>query len=101
MSRGRSSLRVGRWVLLTVVVSAAFVAPPALAAPPFQDLGVPAGPLTRVIVGNELSCQVEHTGDTSLEFFPSGAVPGDCGTFVASGGTLYAPAFSTHDSTAT
>jgi hypothetical protein len=94
-------MRAARWALYSLVCGAAFAAAPALAAPPFQDLGVPGGPLTRVVVGNELSCQVQHTGDTSLEFFPAAAAPGDCGTFIASGGTLYAPAFSTHDGTAT
>jgi hypothetical protein len=93
-------VRVGRWALSSLVASAAFAAPSALAAPPFQDLGVPAGPLTRVTIGNELSCQVQHSGDTALEFFPSAAAPGDCGTFIAAGGTLYAPAFSTHDGSA-
>jgi hypothetical protein len=76
------------------------IAAPAGAAVPFQEIGS-AGPLTSVALGNDLSCQVAHTGDSGLELFPSGAKPGDCGTFVAVGTTLYAPNFAAHDSTAT
>jgi hypothetical protein len=100
MTGRRWTVKVGGRAALAVASMALLAAPSALAAPPFQDLGVPAGPLTRVAVGNELSCQVQHTGDTSLEFFPSVATPGDCGTFIAVGGTLFAPAFATHDATA-
>ena len=71
------------------------------AAVPSQNIGSPGGPLTSIAIGNELSCQVQHTGDVALEFFPSGATPGDCGTFVATGGALYAPDFANHDGTAT
>jgi hypothetical protein len=66
-----------------------------------QNIGTSSGPLTQVSVGVDLSCQVQHTGDTSLEFFPPSATPGDCGTFVATGGTLFTPDFSNHDSTFT
>jgi hypothetical protein len=88
-------------VVIAVVGAALAAASPALAAPPSQDEGVPGGPLTHVAIGDELSCQVQHTGDTSLEFFPSAATPGDCGTFLVAGGALYAPNFATHDGTAT
>src|SRR5436305_3938738 len=71
------------------------------AAVPSQNIGSPGGPLTSIAIGNELSCQVQHTGDVALEFFPSGATPGDCATFVATGGALYAPDFANHDGTAT
>jgi hypothetical protein len=73
---------------------------PAGAAVPFVDLGAPSGPLTQVAVGNELGCQAKHTGDTSLEFFPSTATPGDCGTFLATGGALFAPDLANHDRSA-
>jgi hypothetical protein len=36
-----------------------------------------------------------------LELFPSSAKPGDCGTFVAVGETLFAPDFANHDGSAT
>jgi hypothetical protein len=67
------------------------------AAVPFVDIGAPSGPLTRVAVGTDLSCQAQHTGDTRLEFFPSSVTPGDCGTFLAVGGVLFTPDFANHD----
>ena len=73
----------------------------ALAAVPFVDIGTPSGPLTQVAVGNDLSCQAKHTGDTSNEFFPSSTTPGDCGTFLVAAGTLFAPDFANHGGTAT
>jgi hypothetical protein len=73
---------------------------PARAAVPFKDIAS-AGPLTHVYIGNELSCQVGYRGDARLELFPPAATPGDCGTFVALGGTLYTPDFTSHDGTAT
>jgi hypothetical protein len=72
------------------------VAPSALADVPSVNEGAPGGPLTQVSIGNDLSCQVQHTGDTSLELFPSSTTPGDCGTFVAVGGTLFTPDFANH-----
>ena len=73
---------------------------PAGAAVPFKEIGS-AGPLTSVVVGNELGCQVAHAGDSALELFPSSAKPGDCGTFLAVGETLFAPDFTNHDGSAT
>jgi uncharacterized repeat protein (TIGR01451 family) len=76
------------------------MAPDSPAVTPFVDIAS-AGPLTHVYLGNELSCQVAHTGDSSLEFYPPGAIPGDSGTFIAMAGTLYAPDFLAHGTTAT
>jgi uncharacterized repeat protein (TIGR01451 family) len=67
---------------------------------PFRDIAT-SGPLTHVVLGNELSCQVAHSGDSAFEFYPPTAAPGDCGTFLATGGQLYAPSFSQHTGTAT
>ena len=75
-------------------------APAAGAAVPFKDISS-SGPLNNVYIGNELSCQVRHTGDSQLELFPPATVPGDCGTFLAVGGELFAPDFNAHDGTAT
>jgi uncharacterized repeat protein (TIGR01451 family) len=72
----------------------------AFAVTPFKDIAS-AGPLTHIYLGDELSCQVAHTADTFLEFYPPSTIPGDCGTFVAVGGTLYAPNFTAHGPTAT
>ena len=71
------------------------------ASVPSVDIGASSGPLTHVAIGNELSCQIQHTGDTALEFFPSSTTPGDCGTFVAVGGTVFGPDFANHDGSAT
>ena len=82
---------------LIAVGMLALIAP--AAAPgqtPFADIATPSGPLTRIILGNELSCQVAYAGDAAFELFPSGATPGDCGTFIATGGTLFSPDFSSH-----
>lgn len=49
------------------------------------------GPLTRIIVSGDLNCQVAHRADSAFEFF--GDELGACGTFVATNGTLYGPAF--------
>ena len=71
------------------------------AVTPFMDIAS-AGPLTHVWIGNELSCQAQHVADGSThEFYPPSTVPGDCGTFIAMGGTLYAPDFTNHGGTAT
>ena len=87
-------------VATLAALALALTAPAALAVTPFQDEGVEAGPLTHVAVGNELSCNVQHSGDTALEFFPSSATPGDCGTFLVAGGALYAPDFAGHPGSA-
>ena len=64
------------------------------AVTPFMDIAS-AGPLNHVWIGNELSCQVQHVADgTTHEFYPPGTIPGDCGTFIAMSGTLYAPDFT-------
>lgn len=88
--------------LLGVVVLGGALSGTASAATATQDIGsASSGPLTQVHVGTDLSCQVSHTGDTVFEFYPSSVNPGDCGTFLASGGTLYAPDFASHGGTAT
>jgi len=82
------------WLLAATAPGGAF------AATPFKDIAS-AGPLTHVYLGDELSCQVAHTADTFLEFYPPFTIPGDCGTFVAVGASLYAPNFTAHGATAT
>jgi hypothetical protein len=68
-----------------------------LARPAFAQFGstqqiTSAGPLTRIIVSADLSCQVAHREDDQFEFFPSGSELGDCGTYLALGGAVYGPA---------
>jgi hypothetical protein len=69
-------------------------------ATPSADISS-GGPLTHIWLGNDLSCQVQHVADgMNHEFYPVNTVPGDAGTFIATGGVLYAPDFFSHDSTA-
>ena len=61
---------VRRTVLLLSTLAACFV----LAAPALHAAQVEItspGPLTRVIISDELNCQVAHRDDASFEFFPS------------------------------
>ena len=46
-----------------------------------------SGPLSRVEISDTLNCAVDHTGDSSSEWFGDTA----CGTLVATGGTVYGP----------
>ena len=66
-----------------------------LARPVFAQFGLEqitsAGPLTRIIVSNDLSCQVAHRADDQFEFFPSESEQGDCGTYLALGGAVFGP----------
>ena len=48
-----------------------------------------AGPLTRIIISNDLACQVAHSGDVAFELY--GGENGSCGTFLAVGGTVFGP----------
>jgi hypothetical protein len=84
---------------LTALLTLAILAPAgtAGAAVPFAEI-TSAGPLTGVALGNELSCQVSYTGDARFELFPSAVKPGDCGTLLVVGETLFAPNFAEHDS---
>jgi hypothetical protein len=86
--------------MCVMTLASAVTAPNAGAVVASVDIGAPAGPLTHVAVGADLSCQIQHTGDTALEFYPSGATPGDCGTFVAAGGKLWGPDFTNHSASA-
>jgi hypothetical protein len=71
-------------------------------ATPSADISAPTGPLTHIWVGKDLSCQVQHIADApNYEFYGPDIFPGDAGTFIATGGVLYAPDFFAHDYTAT
>jgi uncharacterized repeat protein (TIGR01451 family) len=90
-----AALAATMWCLLAAIAPTG-----AAAATPYKDIAS-AGPLTHIYLGDELSCQIAHSADTFLEFFPPALIPGDCGTFVALGGSLYAPNFTAHGGTAT
>ena len=66
-------------------------------ATPSADISS-GGPLTHVWIGNDLSCQVQHIADApDNEFYGPDIFPADAGTFIATGGVLYAPDFANHD----
>jgi hypothetical protein len=72
----------------------------AQAATPSVDIHS-AGPLSDIWIGNDLSCQVAHTGDSSTEYFPGASDLGDCGTFLfvngaTVGSQLFGPDFGSH-----
>jgi hypothetical protein len=95
--------RLGRWRVAAAVVllAAVGVSDRAAAAVPFVDIGAPpSGPLIVVAIGNELGCQVQHTGDTSFELYPPSTTPGDCGTFLFDGSTLFTPDLVNHGTSA-
>jgi len=100
--RGRLTSSLGRKAVLFACLVAVLANPStAVAATPFTDIAS-SGPLTHVYIGNELSCQVAHVGDVSLELYHPSTIPGDCGSFLAVLGTaLFAPDFSNHGITAT
>ena len=68
-----------RAILLTGAVLLLVIVPSAGAAVPSQTIAS-NGPLTKVTIGNELGCQVAHSGDNAFELYPSTVSPGDCGT---------------------
>jgi hypothetical protein len=88
------------WTVALALAATAAFATPATAAVPFKEIVSASGPLTSVALGDELSCQVAYTGDARFELFPSASKPGDCGTLVFVGDTLFAPNFSAHDASA-
>jgi uncharacterized repeat protein (TIGR01451 family) len=59
-----------------------------------------AGPLNAIYIGEDLSAQIAHVGDTSEEIYPPGTHPGDYGTFLLINGTLYSSDFQNHGGTA-
>jgi hypothetical protein len=48
-----------------------------------------SGPLTRIIVSPDLSCQVAHVADQDFELY--GSEVGSCGTFLAINGNVFGP----------
>src|SRR5439155_2564536 len=88
VKRGR--LLAGGSIMTVALLAAALAAAPGAwakgahsgpSATPFPDISS-AGPLTHVYLGNELSCQVAHSGDADLELYPPDTIPGDCGSFL-------------------
>jgi uncharacterized repeat protein (TIGR01451 family) len=96
--------RFGRgWVFgatVTAATAAILMLAGAAAATTSTQVILSSGPLENIWIGTDLSCQVQHTGDTAYELYFQADAPGDCGTFIATGGTLYAPDFANHTTTA-
>ena len=85
-------MKVSRWALAAVALSVplsigAVVASPSVAGAATTDI-TSSGPLTDIGISTDLNCSVNHSGDTSGEWFGNTA----CGTLLASAGTLYGPA---------
>ena len=85
----RLAARILATVALLLPVVLLLVVMPARGA---QTTITSAGPLTEVIISDQLNCQVAHRDDASFELFPAFSEVGACGTFVAVGGVLYGPA---------
>jgi len=60
-----------------------------------------AGPLDEIFAGVDVASQISYVTDTDYQVYPPDTIPADYGTFIVIGGTLYAPDFSGHGSTAT
>jgi len=54
-----------------------------------QQIITSAGPLTQIIITDDLNCQVAHRDDQEFELY-SGEI-GACGTLLAVGGTVFGP----------
>jgi len=86
-STGRTKISL---LLATAVLASLFLAStPAQAVTSTREISS-AGPLTRIIISDDLNCQVSHAGDASFEFY--GGQIGACATLAAVGGTLFGPA---------
>ena len=83
-----------------VMLVAAGVMPVATAAVGVRTISS-AGPLNSIILGDELSCQIDHVDTSTYEFYPPRVAPGDCGTFAFVDGVLFSPDLADHGRTAT
>jgi hypothetical protein len=93
---GRPTAR-GLGALVTIVAALA-CAGQASATTTTQTI-TSAGPLTRIILGDDLDCQARYAGQASGAFYPAASLTvtpatGDCGTFVSAGASVYGPDFS-------
>ena len=77
----RTFFRRAVGAVVAVIALVAVAAPAAIAQGP-TDIHS-SGPLSDIWIGENLECQVAHTGDASYEFFPSSSTTGNCGTFLS------------------
>lgn len=89
--------RLGGLGALVITVAALAPAGPALATSTTQTISS-SGPLTRIILGDDLDCQAQYAGQADGAFYPAASLTanpatGDCGTFVSVGANVYGPDF--------
>jgi hypothetical protein len=86
----RRTLRRIGWPASVLLIAASFAALSPAVAQADQSI-TSTGPLTNITIGSDLSCAVNHVGDTHGEFYGDNA----CGTFLAIAGgegtTVYGP----------
>ena len=86
-------LGLGAAAALAALIVLASLAGPVLAQAGQTEIAS-AGPLTRIIISDQLNCQVAHREDGGqFQFYSPNSTLGACGTFVALGGQLYGPSF--------
>lgn len=73
----RRSISRGIWLTAVVVLVVLIAAPRALAQAPVDIQS--GGPLTDIWIGENLSCQVAHSGESAYEFYSPGNTSGNCG----------------------
>ena len=78
---------------------AALVAPTVAPAAVDSQTITSDGPLDRITIGSDLSCQNSYDDMFADQFAPNGTAPADCGTFVVVDDELYAPSFADHSRT--
>ena len=93
----RLARRFARGLALLVALAAGLLGAAGLAQAqtPYATMASP-GPITNIFVGNDLSLQVEYDGYSLYQVYPPTVKPGDYGTLVVIGNTLYAPDFLNH-----
>lgn len=72
-------------LIVAAVLFLALVGAPRAAAQGQVDIQS-SGPLTDIWIGDDLRCQVAHTGEDAYQFYSSGSTSGNCGTLLSVGG---------------
>jgi hypothetical protein len=75
------------WLIATVLLLTLIAAPRALAQGPVNIQS--AGPLTNIWIAEDLTCQVQHTGEDSYQFYSPTSITGSCGTMLSANGELF------------
>lgn len=78
----------GRTLALAAVLALWCI--PASAEAAYKDISSD-GPLEHIYIADDLGCQVKHALDEDLSFYHPSSIPGSCGTFLATGETVFSP----------